>query len=37
MSPEVRETSEKIVVTSVIVTQIVGVSAFAAMASTSRQ
>jgi hypothetical protein len=37
MSPEVRETSEKIVITSVIVTQIVGVSAFAAMASTSRQ
>jgi hypothetical protein len=37
MSPEVRETSEKIVVTAVIVTQIVGVSAFAAMASTSRQ
>jgi outer membrane biosynthesis protein TonB len=37
MSPQVRETSEKIVVTAVIVAQIVGVSTFAAMASTSRQ
>jgi hypothetical protein len=36
MTPEVREQAQKIVVVSVIVTQIVGVSA-AAMASTSRR
>jgi hypothetical protein len=37
MSPEVRETSEKIVISAVVVTQIVGVSTIAAMASTTRQ
>ena len=37
MSPQVRETSEKIVVSAVVVTQIVGVSTVAAMASTTRQ
>jgi len=37
MSPEVRERAQKIVVVSIIVTQIVGVSAAAAMASTSRR
>jgi hypothetical protein len=35
MSPQVRETAEKIVVVSVIVTQIVAVTALGAMASTS--
>jgi hypothetical protein len=35
MSPEVRETSEDIVVVSVIVAQIVGVSTISAMSSTS--
>ena len=35
MSPEVRETAEKIVVVSVVVTQIVAVTALGAMASTS--
>jgi hypothetical protein len=37
MTPEVRETAQKIAVVSIIVTQIVGVSTFAAMASTSRK
>jgi hypothetical protein len=37
MSPQVRETSEKIVISAVVVTQIVGVSTVAAMASTTRQ
>jgi len=37
MSPEVRERAQKIIVVSIIVTQIVGVSAVAAMASTSRR
>jgi hypothetical protein len=37
MDPEVREQAQKIVVVSIIVTQIVGVSAIAAMASTSRR
>lgn len=35
MSPEVRETAEKIVVVSIVVTQIVAVTAIGAMASTS--
>jgi hypothetical protein len=35
MSPQVRETAEKIVVVSIIVTQIVAVTALGAMASTS--
>jgi hypothetical protein len=35
MSPQVRETAEKIVVVSVVVTQIVAVTALGAMASTS--
>jgi hypothetical protein len=35
MSPEVRETSEDIVVVSVVVAQIVGVSTISAMSSTS--
>jgi hypothetical protein len=35
MSPQVRETAEKIVVVSVIVTQVVAVTAIGAMASTS--
>jgi hypothetical protein len=37
MSPEVREKAQAVVVVSIIVTQIVGVSTFAAMASTSRR
>jgi hypothetical protein len=37
MTPEVRETAQKIAVVSIIVTQIVGVSTFAALASTSRK
>jgi hypothetical protein len=37
MSPEVREKAQKIVVVAIVVTQIVGVSAVAAMASTSRR
>jgi hypothetical protein len=37
MTPEVRETAQKIAIVSIIVTQIVGVSTFAAMASTSRK
>jgi hypothetical protein len=35
MSPEVRETAEDIVVVSVIVAQIVGISTISAMSSTS--
>ena len=35
MSPQVRETAEKIVVVSIVVTQIVAVTALGAMASTS--
>jgi len=35
MSPEVRETAEKIVIVSIIVAQIVGISAISAMSSTS--
>ena len=35
MSPEVRETAEKIVVVSIVVAQIVGISAISAMSSTS--
>jgi hypothetical protein len=35
MSPQVRETAEKIVVVSIVVTQIVAVTAIGAMASTS--
>lgn len=35
MSPQVRETAEKIVVVSVVVTQVVAVTAIGAMASTS--
>jgi hypothetical protein len=35
MSPEVRATAEKIVVVSIVVAQIVGISAISAMSSTS--
>jgi hypothetical protein len=35
MSPEVRETAEDIVVVSVVVAQVVGVSALSAMSSTT--